>query len=149
MDAACRGKELYDADYCCSESVLKAVAEKHGIESNLIPKIATGFCGGFSRSSGPCGALAGGIMAISLVFGRDSNEDSNDTNVEAVQELVHEFTQHNGAVGCTEITGYDLSKPEERERAKAAGVEKKCSDITGHASGLTSAIIEKYRAKLD
>ena len=70
-----------------------------------------------------------------------------DINVEAVQELVREFTLRNSAVGCTEIIGYDLSKPEERERAKAAGVDKRCSDITGHASGLTSAIIEKYMAK--
>ena len=87
-------------------------------------------------------------MAISLVFGRDSNEDSNDINVEAVQELVREFAQRNGAIGCTEIIGYNLSKPEEQERAKAAGVDKKCSDISGHAAGLTSAIIEKYQTKV-
>ena len=147
MDTALRGKEIYDSGYCCSESVLMAVAEKHGIQSDLIPKIATGFCGGFSRTSGPCGALSGGIMAISLFFGRVESDDSSDRNVEAVQAFIREFEKHNGATGCTDIIGFDLSKPGERERANAAGVDRKCSDISGHAAGLADAIIEKYAAK--
>lgn len=146
MDAAQRGKEIFESGYCCSESVLMAVAEKRGIKSELIPKIATGFCGGFSRTSGPCGALAGGIMAIGLFFGRVESDDSNDLNVAAVQEFIREFQQRNGAVGCTEIIGYDLSKPGERQRANEAGVDKVCSKISGHAAGLADAIIEKYAA---
>lgn len=148
MDAALRGKEIYDSGYCCSESVLMAVAEKHGIQSDLIPKIATGFCGGFSRTSGPCGAMTGGIMAISLFFGRAESDDSRDRNTEAVQEFIREFEKHNGATGCTEILGANLSIPEEQQRVKDEGLSKKCGDISAHAAGLADAIIEKYAAKV-
>ena len=37
-----RIKELFDSGYYCAESVLLTVAEAYGIQSDLIPKIATG-----------------------------------------------------------------------------------------------------------
>ncbi len=52
--------------------MLLAVAESEGIQSDFIPKIATGFCGGVSRTCGMCGAVSGGIMAIGLFAGRNA-----------------------------------------------------------------------------
>ena len=47
-----RSRELFDSGYYCAESVLLAIAENQGIQSDLIPKIATGFCSGISRTCG-------------------------------------------------------------------------------------------------
>ena len=47
--------ELFASGYCCSESVLTAVAESKGISSDLIPKVATGFCGGIAHTCNICG----------------------------------------------------------------------------------------------
>lgn len=41
-----------------------------GIESDLIPRLATAFCSGVSRTCGDCGALIGAIMGVSLALGR-------------------------------------------------------------------------------
>lgn len=45
----------------CAGGVLKTIADQAGIESNLIPAIATGLCSGLARTCGPCGALTGGV----------------------------------------------------------------------------------------
>ena len=36
--------ELFEAGLFCAESVLQAIGEAHDIKSDLIPRIATGFC---------------------------------------------------------------------------------------------------------
>jgi len=54
----------------CSEAVLIAMAEYMGINSDLIPKIATGFGGGIAGTGSVCGALIGGVMAIGIKYGR-------------------------------------------------------------------------------
>ena len=71
-----RSTELWDSGLYCAESVLLAVAESLGIRSDIIPRIATGFCGGVSDSGGMCGAVSGAIMAIGLAAGRSSTEQS-------------------------------------------------------------------------
>jgi C_GCAxxG_C_C family probable redox protein len=63
-------EEAYDSGLYCAEAVVTALARAQGIESDLIPKIATAFCGGLSRTCGPCGALTGAIMGLSLSLGR-------------------------------------------------------------------------------
>lgn len=56
--------------------MLSAVAEEKGIQSDLIPKIATVFCSGIARTSSQCGALSGAIIGINLLTGRNSTEES-------------------------------------------------------------------------
>lgn len=53
---------------CAVKRFLKAVAEKHGVDSPLIPAIASGFGSGMARTEhGLCGAFSGGVMALSLL----------------------------------------------------------------------------------
>ena len=74
--AANRSRELFESGLYCAESVLLSITEAKGIESPLIPRIATGFCSGISRSFNLCGAVSGAIMAISIFMGRDTPEES-------------------------------------------------------------------------
>jgi hypothetical protein len=55
--ASQRSVELFRSGFFCAESVLLAIAESQGIESDLIPRIATGFCSGISRTGGACAEL--------------------------------------------------------------------------------------------
>jgi C_GCAxxG_C_C family probable redox protein len=61
-----------EGDLLCSESVLLAISELLGVESELIPRIATGFGAGIGRRGEVCGALAGGVMGLGLVYGRSA-----------------------------------------------------------------------------
>jgi len=77
-DTVNKSKELFDFGFGCAEAVLMAVAEYKNIQSELIPKIATGLCGGVSKTNGMCGAVSGGVLAISMIYGRNKMEDSRD-----------------------------------------------------------------------
>jgi hypothetical protein len=48
-DVARRSRELFESGFLCAESVLLAVSEAEGVRSDLIPKIATGFCSGMDK----------------------------------------------------------------------------------------------------
>ncbi len=37
---------LFESGYVCAESVLLAMVDEHGVESKVIPSIASGFCSG-------------------------------------------------------------------------------------------------------
>jgi len=76
------------AGWSCAESVLGAVAQRQGVDSEWLPAIATGFCAGVSRRGGMCGAVSGAAMAISMVKGRRSVGDSREPTYGAVQALV-------------------------------------------------------------
>ena len=65
-----------------------------GRQSDLIPRIATGFGGGLSRTKSVCGALTGGVLVLSAAFGRDKLGDDRDVLVSKVQTLVDGFRAH-------------------------------------------------------
>jgi C_GCAxxG_C_C family probable redox protein len=80
--------------------VLQAIAESQGIQSDLIPRIATGFCSGVSRTGGMCGAISGAIMGINLVAGRSSPADSLEVSYALTQELISRYERQFGSINC-------------------------------------------------
>ncbi|HWR58974.1 MAG TPA: C-GCAxxG-C-C family protein [Thermodesulfovibrionales bacterium] len=122
--------------------MLQAVAEHYGIDSPLIPKIATGFCSGLSRTKGMCGALSGSIMAIGIVYGREDADDVLDHAYSKVQAFLRIFKQQYGSVNCFELIGYDLSTPEGREQFKSSGTRSKCQGYTGSAVRMAAGLFE-------
>jgi hypothetical protein len=80
-----RSLELFSSGIFSAESVLLATAESQGIQSEFIPRIATGFCSGISRVGGMCGTVSGAIMGINLVAGRDSPAESIEVGYAFIQ----------------------------------------------------------------
>jgi C_GCAxxG_C_C family probable redox protein len=143
-NAGVRAGELFKSGYFCAESVLMAVAEHRGIESAVIPRIATGFCGGMSRTSGLCGALTGGVMALSLLFGRDRPDDSRDTNYALVVRYKRAFEERFGSTMCSDLLGCDLATEEgSRIFEEKKLIDKVCAKVTEEAAGLVMEIVEK------
>jgi len=120
-----------------------AVAEKYDVTSDVIPGIATGFCGGMSRTSGMCGALSGGVMALGILFGRNLPEGSNTKIYALTAQLVRDFEKKFGSANCSDILGCDLSTPEGDEVFKAKSLGKTlCRDITVKATELVMQVLE-------
>ena len=107
--ASQRSLELFKSGYFCAESVLLAIAENQGIQSELIPKIATGFCSGISRTGGMCGVVSGAIMGINLVAGRSSPSESIELCYTLTQKLISRFERQYGYVNCRQLIGCDLA----------------------------------------
>jgi C_GCAxxG_C_C family probable redox protein len=107
--ASQRSLELFKSGYFCAESVLQAIAESRGIQSDLIPRIATGFCSGIARTGGMCGAVSGAIMGINLVAGRSSPSESLELSYTLTQKLISQFERQYGSVNCRQLIGCDLA----------------------------------------
>ncbi len=80
-----KSKQYFNYGYGCAESVLLAIAEYQGIKSELIPRMASGFCGGMAHTNGLCGAVSGAVLALNLVHGRDNFNQSREKNYEAIK----------------------------------------------------------------
>lgn len=123
--------------------MLQAAAEHYGIDSPLIPKIATGFCGGVSRTKGMCGAVSGAVMAIGLIFGRMKPQMASDPAYKNVQTFLSNFKKQFGSINCFELTGCDLSSEKDRERFRAEDIIDKCRKYTGTAARMVKEITEE------
>ena len=98
--------------YNCCESVLLALSKYLGVESDLIPKIATGVGAGFSLNGLTCGAISGAAMAIGIKYGRKSNEENPQAAWSRVDKFIEAFKDRWGAVTCRELTRLDVKTPE-------------------------------------
>ena len=122
-----------------------AVAEKHNIQSDIIPAIASGFCGGMSRTAGLCGALAGGIMALGVVFGRNSSEDSPKKIYALTERLVRDFEKQFGSRNCSDLLGCDISTREGEAVFEAKKLGKtRCLDFTVKTTELVMQVLENH-----
>jgi len=121
--------------YNCAQSVLLTVFEHWNGENELIPKIATAFGGGIGRCGSVCGVLTGGVMALGIRYG--TNEPSVENRLKAyelAQKFYKQFERQHGSVLCRELIVYDLSNPEELEKARKAKVfEEKCVNFVKKA----------------
>jgi C_GCAxxG_C_C family probable redox protein len=138
-----RGGELFDSGLYCAESVLQAIAESKSIKSDLIPKIATGFCSGAARTCRTCGAVSGGVMAISLFFGRRSPSDSVEQIYAIVQKFLDAFEDKFGSTNCKELTGCDLGTDEGQKFFEENKIVIKCHDYTVEATRIALSLIEQ------
>ena len=135
--------EYFNNGYCCSESVLLSVAESKGIKSELIPKIATGFCGGMSHTDGTCGAISGGILAIDMLHGRGNPSDNREDSEEKVQDLISTFEDSFKSKYCYELTSCDLGTEEGQMKYNIDEVYEKCDNFVAKATEKTLELIDK------
>ena len=144
IQVAQRSEELFQQGFCCAESVLQAIAESRGIKSELIPKIATGLCGGIAKTGGICGAVSGGVLGINLLAGRDSAAQSPEDNVRLVRTFLSEFEGKFGTTNCERLIGCRLDTSEGQRFFKDNKLrESKCRMFTKEAAGMVGAILER------
>jgi C_GCAxxG_C_C family probable redox protein len=142
-----QARDGFNSGHNCAESVLLAVSGQNNPAARVfgpcVPRIATGFGGGISRNGDLCGALAGGVMAISLAFGRDTSTQDRDACYSAVDRFYNEFIQAFGSCRCRDITGLDLKNPEQREKYQSTVHYERCNPIVGWAAKKAHAIIRR------
>ncbi len=130
----------YELDYgCCPQCVLAAVQETVGIIDDSTIKASHGLSGGGGLMGlGACGALTGGLVALSAKRGRDRDKLDRGrfiNNFKKGRELVERFRAEFGGVTCAELqqcfTGrtYDMWD-EEQYRAFDAARGQQCARAT-------------------
>lgn len=122
--------------------MLLALAEQQGIRSDVIPQIATGFCGGLSHTGGLCGAVSGAVMGLGLALGRSTPEDSRDRLSAAVPAFLRAFEAQFGSLTCPGLTGCDLGTPEGQSQFHTQGRAALCHRLVTEAARLAAELIE-------
>ncbi len=130
----------YELEYgCCPQCVLSAVQETVGVIDDSVIKASHGLSGGGALSGqGACGALTGGLVALSAKRGRDRDKLDKGrfiNNFKKGQELVDRFKAEFGGVTCQELqqqfTGrtYNMWQADEYQAFDEARGEK-CARAT-------------------
>lgn len=147
-ELADKAVERFLSGYNCAESVLLTGCEMLGIESEITPKIATGFGGGIGRQGSVCGALSGAVMALGLKLGRMKAEDteSRERTYAASLQLYKEFEKEFGSAICYELIGCDLTNPEQRKRFHEMNVAKeKCAKFVHKATSILVDLVSRQQ----
>jgi len=127
----------------CAESVVLALADAMGIESELLPKAATTFCSGMGRMCGTCGALSGAVMGVGLALGRTEASESVQPAYAGTQRLIREFEQEFGSRDCHVLLGCDLNTPEGQAMFKEKKLGAHCAKLTSKAAEIAARIVEE------
>lgn len=98
----------YELEFgCCPQCVLTTVKETVGYVTDDTIKASHGLSGGGALSGvGACGALTGGLMALSCKRGRDRenfHKGKYIVNFKHGQKLVNKFKDEFGGITCEDL----------------------------------------------
>lgn len=113
-----------DNYYGCAETALVALQERYGFENPLDSSPAMALNGGIAYSGGTCGAILGAAMAVGRLAEErmcDHGEAKRVTR-HLIQLLMTDFESQFGALNCSDLIDYDISKPSEHDAFIESGV---------------------------
>lgn len=129
----------------CAQSVFVAFCEELGMKQQVGLRVSQGFGGGMAHTGGTCGAVTGAYMALGLAqqFTTDNPREHIDHTYALIAEFNKQFKTLHGSLNCTELTGFDLSKPEEMLKAREKGVfASKCPVFVSDAVKIVEGLLE-------
>ena len=153
-------KKLYDLGFeyeqqfgNCAQCTLAALLDFFNVKEDKLFKAATGLSGGTAgMGNGNCGAYSGGVLFLSLLYGRERHEFSEREKTKPAGELARKlhgkFMAEYGGVRCHDVQGkvfgrkFNFQDPDEYEAFEVAGGhEDKCPSVVGKAACWTAEII--------
>lgn len=137
----------------CPQCVLAALLETISVGEASIVKAADALAGGTALSTnGTCGALAGGLLAISSIVGRDYRDFKAGEKKRRVfrytRKLYDQFVNEYGSPVCRDVQrrifgrSFNLLDPKEYEEFERAGAHvDKCPSVSGNVAKWAAGII--------
>ncbi len=122
-------------DFYCSEAILKAIKDAFQLPvPEIIIGMASGFPIGMGRSGCTCGAIAGGIMALGLFFGRVEPKDRRVHKAMALSKELHDwFRARHGHLCCRILT--------KKMRLGSPAHMRQCISFTEEVAEVTAKMI--------
>lgn len=142
-DISEKAVSFWNSGFYCAESVLLAAADHQGINSELIPKIATGFCSGVAQTGGMCGALSGAVMGLGLAYGRGDPQGDRAILYEKTQMLVREFISSFGSTNCSILLELDLGTEQGQADYQAKDLNPRCRGYVSEAARLVGELTKE------
>lgn len=113
-DTGLRVMQHKAAGFCCGQIMVRLALEDMGRENPGLVRAAHGLCFGMGDFRGPCGALGGGVLALSLYAGKGGPDETPHPRLACVLEDLGEWfrqtmAERHGGFHCAEILGADLT----------------------------------------
>ena len=138
--------------------MLLVIEELFDLRSDDALKAATAFGGGIGRMGSACGALIGGSMALSLLYGRSYDDmlkgyqrgkDKSEGKLAILtKKLGDKFEQEYNSLLCNDIEkkifgrSFDKWNPaERRDKEEMGGHKDKCPSVVGKAARWVAELI--------
>lgn len=120
------------------------MAESLDIRSEIIPRIATGLCGGVARTGDICGVVSGGVLAISLATGRNHPAEPREDNQRLARTFLDECERQFGSTRCEKLMGCRLDTPEGMKFFKENKLREKCAFLTREAARTAARLVAEH-----
>ena len=136
--------EYYESNFNCAQAVFTTFATEEGIPEELALKIGTQFGGG-CRKGEVCGAVSGALMVLGLLCGHcHRNAPEEKARAYGIgEEFMNRFIEKNGTVVCRELLGYDLTKPEDKEKIRELGLfQSMCPKMVQSATEILEEMLK-------
>ena len=135
-------QERFAQKFNCSQAVFSAFAPKFGIQDEIALKLASPFGGGTAHKGHVCGAVTGALMVLGLQKGNAIPETKEEL-YRLAEEYINRFEKNHGSILCRELTGYDISKPDEFQKARESRVfYDTCPGLVKDAAELVSEFLD-------
>jgi C_GCAxxG_C_C family probable redox protein len=139
-------REKFSSGYNCTQSILFAFGPDLGLDAETALKVATGLGAGIARRGETCGAVTGGILALSLKFGRGGQQDrsATETTYRKAEELMTAFERRHGSCTCRVLLDRcDLRMPEGQQRFKDQDLlHKTCVGCVESVAEILTGLLE-------
>ena len=89
-----------------------------------------------------CGAVSGGILAISMLTGRSSPRDPTRKSFNKVKKFRKMFEKRFGTTNCRELIGCDLDTEEGQETFNEKNLIEQCKQYTEEATKMVLEVLE-------
>ncbi len=114
------------------------------MKNEIIPRIAAGFGGGIGRTGSVCGAVVGGVMAISLFKEYGNTVEDWMMLAKTCEKFSNRFEKEMGSINCRDLTGLDLTKVEAMDGLMNSDIPQKvCMPAVALAHKLVTEILEE------
>ncbi|MBW2638462.1 MAG: C_GCAxxG_C_C family protein [Deltaproteobacteria bacterium] len=149
----------------CAEAVLRGVRERTGIGDSLLERSSIVFDGGVALTGGVCGALAGAIMAINLLLGKDIRNTKYTSTIKGFvtghlnllldrpvampdpfgvgKDIVMKFRGKTGALSCRDIAHEEFRNW--KDFIEYRGSSSVCHELIEFSIERASNIIEQWK----
>jgi C_GCAxxG_C_C family probable redox protein len=142
----------------CAQCAIAAVQDATEIRNDFVYKSASGLAGGAGEcTDGLCGGYSGGIIAMSMFFGRTREEEATRkgrkdkyVSFRMAAALHDKFMEKYGTVICADIhkkifgRSFDLRDDEQMQAFRDAGAHERengCSAVVGDGARWAAELI--------
>lgn len=148
MDRSAIAYQYHKEGWNCAQSVAGACASLAGRTPEEVMPLLGGFGGGIGGSHEEvCGALSGGVLALSLCFpfAEKSDQEAKRNIYRIVKEFRRRFFEVFGHTRCGELLQARPGISEKTSAAQRLGISAHCDVMIVTAVELVEALVQEER----